>query len=266
MHALALLVVASALFILDASKSTAQSSCRWDGTAPWCGGECGGNETEVSRLSTWPGHWTPAIINPAANHFGSACLFGSKALCCPGRGCRWDGTAPFCDGECRSDETATQPPAGSSGGAACWTGSKVYCCPRTGVTSQRLVVAPIIVSGAGKCLDVHAPDQHTNGGRAQVWGCNNSPQQTWRIEGQAIKSSAGKCLDVHAPDQHTNGGRAQVWGCDNSLQQTWRIEGQAIKSGAGKCLDVHAPDQRTNGGRVQVWDCNNSLQQTFVAP
>jgi hypothetical protein len=266
MNALVRCVLVSLLLTLNVSKATAQS-CRWDGTGPFCGGECSAGEQEITRLSTWPGHWTPVIVNPAANHFGSACLTGSKALCCrTGITCRWDGTAPFCDGECQSNEILSTPPPGSSSVSSCWTGSKVYCCTRVGSTASSLNVAPIIISGAGKCLDVHAPDQNTNGGRVQVWDCNNSLQQTWTIVGQAIKSGAGKCLDVHAPDQNINGAKVQVWDCNNSPQQTWKIEEQAIKSDAGKCLDVHAPDQNTNGGRVQVWDCNNSLQQDWIAP
>lgn len=244
----------------------AAQSCRWDGTAPLCNGSCGAGEEEITRLSTWPGHWTPAVVNPADNHFGSACATGSKALCCrTGRTCRWDGTAPFCEGGCSAGEVESTPPAGSSSGSACWTGSKKYCC-QTGRTSSRLVVVPLIRSGAGKCLDVHAPDQYSNGGRVQVWDCNNSLQQTWKLEGNAIKSGAGKCLDVHAPDQYNNGAQVQVWDCNGALQQQWRVEGDTIKSGAGKCLDVHAPDQHNNGARVQVWDCNGSVQQTWIAP
>lgn len=255
------------VLLLIAAPNAAAQSCRWDGTAPICGGECGAGEEEITRLSTWPGHWTPAVTSPTANHFGSACATGSKALCCKtGRTCRWDGTAPFCDGSCRAGESAVQPPAGSSSGSSCVTGSKTYCCQTTGRTASRLELVPLILSGAKKCLDVHAPDQHTNGARVQVWDCNSSLQQTWRIEGNAIKSGAGKCLDVHAPDQYANGARVQVWDCNGSLQQSWRIEGNSIKSGAGKCLDVHAPDQYRNGAKVQVWDCNGTIQQTWITP
>jgi hypothetical protein len=130
-------------------------------------------------------------------------------------------------------------------------------------TSQGLSIGGPIKSGAGKCLDVHAPDQNNNGATVQVWDCNSTIQQTWQFDGNAIKSGAGKCLDVHAPDQFNNGGRVQVWDCNNTMQQTWHLEGNAIKSGAGKCLDVHAPDQFNNGGVVQVWDCNNTMQQTW---
>ena len=50
----------------------------------------------------------------------------------------------------------------------------------TTFTSQALTTAGAIRSGAGKCLDVHAPDQYKNGARVQVWDCNNTLQQTWR--------------------------------------------------------------------------------------
>ena len=121
------------------------------------------------------------------------------------------------------------------------------------------------VSGAGKCLDVHAPDQSSNGAKVQVWDCNGTRQQTWARDGKTIRSAAGKCLDVHAPDQYNNGGRVQVWDCNGSLQQQFEWDGRAqvIRTGAGKCVDVHAPDQHNNGGAVQVWDCNNTLQQQW---
>ncbi|WP_187308435.1 RICIN domain-containing protein [Lysobacter antibioticus] len=207
-----------AFLAIGISTSKAQS-CRWDGTAPFCDGECAAGEEEITRLSTWPGHWTGAVSSPAVNHFGSACVTGSKALCCG-----------------------------------------------TGRAASRLVLAPVILSGANKCLDVHAPDQRSNGARVQVWDCNNSLQQTWKVEAGTIKSGAGKCLDVHVFDQHQNGAKVQVWDCNGSQQQRWTVVGRTIRSGAGKCLDVHAPDQYNNGAKVQVWDCNDTIQQTWTAP
>lgn len=130
-----------------------------------------------------------------------------------------------------------------------------------------------IVSGAGLCLDVHAPDQARNGGKVQAWTCNDSNQQTWIVdeEGDAIISLAGKCLDVHLPDQATDGGRVQVWDCNGQVQQKWGTKvsrpvgakTKPIMSGARKCLDVHAPDQFRNGAKVQVWSCNWSMQQDW---
>jgi hypothetical protein len=119
------LVFASFTFMLGTGHAVAQT-CRWDGTAPFCSGECGSGETEMMRAGSGNG----AQGVQSVNTFGSDCATGTKALCCktPGRTCRWDGTAPFCDGECKGGETAATPPPGSSSGAACWTGSKVYCC------------------------------------------------------------------------------------------------------------------------------------------
>jgi hypothetical protein len=59
-----------------------------------------------------------------------------------------------------------------------------------GSTGQPLTIAggSAIHSGAGKCLDVHAPDQYNNGARVQVWDCNNTLQQTWRFENGTIRS------------------------------------------------------------------------------
>ena len=145
-----------ALAALVLSTPADAQSCRWDGTAPICAGRCNSNEQELTRLGSIPDFWVPPFVvsNPP---FGSNCVTGSKALCCASRaagtgggGCRWDGTAPFCEGACRSNEVRATPPAGSSSGATCVTGSKVYCCPRVGSVSQPLVVRNC-ASGPGTC-------------------------------------------------------------------------------------------------------------------
>jgi hypothetical protein len=140
---------ALALFLFN-SAAMAQT-CRWAGTAPLCNGACDAGEIEMTRLDAIPDFWTPPFVN-VVPPFGSGCATGSKALCCTSRNssCRWDGTAPFCDGECRGDERPTPPPAGSSSGRQCWTGSKVYCCSRVASTSGPLV-ANDCTYGAGTC-------------------------------------------------------------------------------------------------------------------
>jgi Ricin-type beta-trefoil lectin domain len=117
-----------------------------------------------------------------------------------------------------------------------------------------------IVSGAGKCLDVHEPDQYNNGGRVQVWTCNGRKQQDWFVERGALRSSVGKCLDVSAPDQR--GARVQIWDCNGAPQQRWSFDRNDNKIRIGdKCLDVHAADQRKDGATVQVWDCLPAAEQ-----
>lgn len=121
------------VLLFGITTGVSAQTCRWDGTAPFCDGSCGGSETEVTRLDAIPSHWTAPFVN-VNPPFGSNCVTGTKALCCNVRGvvCRWDGTAPFCAGSCRAGETRGDPPSGSSSGSACATGSKVYCCRSTG--------------------------------------------------------------------------------------------------------------------------------------
>jgi len=126
-----------------------------------------------------------------------------------------------------------------------------------------------IRTGAGLCLDVHAPDIAKNGGRVQAWACSSQPQQRWTYNRatSAIRVSSGLCLDVHAPEMTKNGGRVQVWACNGQLQQQWTpMPGGAIRSNrSGMCLDVHAPDQSNNGARVQVWSCTGAQNQHFTS-
>ena len=134
------------LLVFGSFQALAQT-CRWDGTAPFCDGSCGGGETELTRLGSIPDFWTAPFVN-SNPPFGSNCTTGSKALCCHvggGSTCRWDGTAPFCDGSCRRDETKQNPPPGSSSGNGCLTGDKAYCChtnASTGTVGSRLEASP----------------------------------------------------------------------------------------------------------------------------
>merc|ERR1712080_518921 len=44
-------------------------------------------------------------------------------------GCRWDGTAPFCEGSCDQDEIMVKVST-EGDGMPCWTGIKKKCCKR----------------------------------------------------------------------------------------------------------------------------------------
>ncbi|WP_454752644.1 hypothetical protein [Cupriavidus necator] len=128
-----------ALLAATAASLALAQTCRWDGTAPFCSGSCRDGESETMRLSSSPDHWQDAFPGIQNTDFGEACSTGSKALCCPatqGSECRWDGTAPSCDGSCGAGEQRRTPPAGSFSGAACVTGSKVFCC-RSNTASSR---------------------------------------------------------------------------------------------------------------------------------
>ena len=198
-------ILAFTIFTLMPLAVLAQS-CHWDGTAPFCSGSCGANETEITRLGSIPDFWVPPFVNQNPP-FGSNCVTGTKALCCstPGRSCRWDGTAPFCSGSCHGDETQVSPPDGSSSGASCWTGSKVYCCNKVSNTGQGLV-AKDCSYGPGTCA------------KGYVWREANSADHvcvTVQVR-QATQSDNVKAAERRSP----NGG---AYGPDTCLQGfVWR--------------------------------------------
>lgn len=135
-------------------------------------------------------------------------------------------------------------------------------------TAQPPAGGAIIRTGAGLCLDVHAPEYSTNGGRVQAWSCNGQSQQLWRYDRgtRTLRVSSGLCLDTHTPEMTTNGGRVQVWACHGQVNQQWTPAADGtLRNGGGLCLDVHALDQRKNGARVQVWTCHGAQQQHFTS-
>lgn len=198
---LPLFIFAFALLTLKAPQAYAQ--CRWDGTAPFCGGECRENETEVARLDAIPDFWT-APYGVVVPPFGSSCWTGSKALCCTSRRsiCRWRGTAPICDGKCLQGETQTQPPEGTYGGAPCWTGSRAYCCRTTFGT-------------VGSPLEGNEPDTDKDGivdKRDNCPSVSNPDQLDTDFDGKGDVCDADDdgdgCGD--AEDQHPNQGSVKV--------------------------------------------------------
>ncbi|KAI1013310.1 hypothetical protein LB503_001482 [Fusarium chuoi] len=119
----AVAVTASAI-----DKPVGASGCRWEGTAPYCAGECEPGWDERGRSQYGD---------------GSCCWTGSKALCCEQddyvknlvkeqdkvgvASCRWEGTAPYCAGECE-DGWSERGRSQCGDGSCCWTGSKALCC------------------------------------------------------------------------------------------------------------------------------------------
>ncbi|MET9530473.1 RICIN domain-containing protein [Streptomyces sp. NPDC006649] len=119
----------------------------------------------------------------------------------------------------------------------------------------------------GKCLDVQSAAK-TDGTPVQVYTCNGSAAQAWRVYGddkglhlQNVNSN--KCLDVNG-NAATNGTQIQIWGCHENPAQTWEYNLHATTSlknvGTGKCLDLHTFDKGLN---AQLYTCNNTAAQQF---
>ena len=116
----------------------------------------------------------------------------------------------------------------------------------------------------GKCLDVHLEDLAINGGRVQIWDCNNEIQQRWKFDKGRLMNEGGKCLDVHVVDLKKDGGKVQIWDCNTEIQQQWKFDNKGrLVNGGGKCLDIHIEDLNKNGGKVQIWECRDATNQRW---
>jgi hypothetical protein len=150
----------------------------------------------------------------------------------------------------------------------------------------------------GKCLDV-AGGATANGTAVQVYTCNSTGAQTWRLraDGRLVNPVSGRCLDsgaatlriydcstaagqvwrfppgpvsgpggqcVDVVDADPSSGTAvQLYGCNSSDAQRWSAPGDGTVRTFGKCLDV-AHGAAANSTPVQLWDCNGTGSQTWV--
>lgn len=120
---------------------------------------------------------------------------------------------------------------------------------------------------AKKCLDVHWPDYQgmKDGGRVQVWDCNDGDHQMWKMEGGRVVTPNGLCLDYAWPDREKDGCVVQTLPCNAGPNQTFTRDGDRLVTPNGKCLDVHGPAAATNGGRIQLWSCNGGDNQRWFS-
>jgi hypothetical protein len=120
----------------------------------------------------------------------------------------------------------------------------------------------------GKCLDADSAGWMANGGRVQVWDCNQQPNQTWHYDSTigAIKSDGGLCLDADSRQYTADGGTVQVYTCNNWPNQHWTVSPglHAVIISSGFCLDADSGQMGNNGGPVQVWTCNGQPQQAWT--
>ncbi|WP_405470869.1 ricin-type beta-trefoil lectin domain protein [Streptomyces canus] len=128
--------------------------------------------------------------------------------------------------------------------------------------------APTTVGVTGKsglCLDA-AGGGTANGTVVQIYTCNGSAGQQWRVEGddkglhlRNVKSL--KCLDV-AGNNSANGTKIQLLTCSSSPAQTWEYNVRAatpLKNvGTGKCLDLPTYD---SGQDSRLWTCSGGTPQ-----
>ena len=100
-----------------------------------------------------------------------------------------------------------------------------------------LPVTTEVLGLAAKCMDV-ANAVATNGNPIQIFGCNNTPAQSWILGTDHTFRSLGKCLTAGA--SAGAGPVVQLQDCSTSTAQKWQVRpGGAIVNLKSKlCLDV----------------------------
>jgi len=149
-------------------------------------------------------------------------------------------------------------------GNATGNGAAVALAACTGASGQvwtRRSNGALLNPASGRCLDV--PQGNTSPGavQLQLWDCNGSPAQTWRMPPGSVVGPAGLCVDVANADP-ASGTALQLFACNHSDAQRWSAPGDQTIRVFGKCLDV-AHGATANGTPVQLWDCNGSAAQNW---
>lgn len=126
--------------------------------------------------------------------------------------------------------------------------------------ASAMSLKPLKVAG-NLCLDV-AGDINAAGTNVHIFGCNDAPNQKWRIDAGQVINEGGKCLDV-AGDVNAAGTNVQIFDCNDAANQKWRLEGGRLVNQGGKCLDA-AGDVNAAGTNVQIFDCNDAPNQKWA--
>lgn len=119
-----------------------------------------------------------------------------------------------------------------------------------------------------KCIDDRNA-RLANGNNIQLWDCNDSPAQSWILDGLAIRSGleTTKCLDLNHSntDNETN---IHLWDCNGTNAQKWIYDGISrlfrSRINQRKCLDLDMIELPYNATNVQLWDCTGLADQQWV--
>jgi hypothetical protein len=137
--------------------------------------------------------------------------------------------------ECNGDSASQAwgwTPDGGPGGAGVMTlaANSAYC---------------LAVSGNGT----------TAGTSVELWACNGTGSQQWRIEsgGELLNTASGLCLT--APNT-TNGTQIQINTCNGAATQQWTPTPSPVQSAVtSMCMD-DTGGATTAGNKIQIYTCN----------
>ncbi|MFJ7997597.1 ricin-type beta-trefoil lectin domain protein [Streptomyces sp. NPDC096310] len=118
---------------------------------------------------------------------------------------------------------------------------------------------------ASKCLHVANSDTE-NGAVLQLWTCNDTDAQHWKVLGGGALQALGKCMDVEWSGTENNT-PIRLWDCNGSAAQQWESQGDGTlrNVGSGRCLDL-TDGVTENGTPLILFDCHATENQIWRLP
>ncbi|MFB6894630.1 RICIN domain-containing protein [Kitasatospora sp. NPDC056327] len=122
-----------------------------------------------------------------------------------------------------------------------------------------------ITGYAGKCVDVKGA-KSSDGTPVQIYDCNGSDAQQWKVAVDGTVRAFNKCMDVTGAGT-ANGTKIQLYTCNGSGAQQWQVraDGSILNPASGRCLD-NLGFSTSNGNQLGIWDCNGAANQVWHVP
>ncbi|MFF2656519.1 ricin-type beta-trefoil lectin domain protein [Kitasatospora sp. NPDC058032] len=122
-----------------------------------------------------------------------------------------------------------------------------------------------ITGYAGKCVDVKGASSN-DGTPVQIYDCNGTNAQQWKIGADGTIRDFLKCMDVSGGGT-ANGTKVQLYTCNGSGAQQWQVraDGSIYNPQSGRCLD-DLGFSTANGNQLGIWDCNGAENQVWHVP
>ncbi|MFB7470937.1 ricin-type beta-trefoil lectin domain protein [Kitasatospora sp. NPDC056184] len=122
-----------------------------------------------------------------------------------------------------------------------------------------------ITGYASKCVDVKGA-AGSDGTPVQIYDCNGTNAQQWKIAVDGTVRALNKCMDVTGAGT-ANGTKIQLYTCNGTGAQQWQVraDGSILNPASGRCLD-DLGFSTANGNQLGIWDCNGAANQVWHVP
>ncbi|GAA3806560.1 GH92 family glycosyl hydrolase [Streptomyces coacervatus] len=123
----------------------------------------------------------------------------------------------------------------------------------------------ITETATGKCVD-DAASGTANGTAIQIYTCNGTGAQTWKVVPDGTLQVLDNCMDVTG-GATTAGTAVQLHTCNGTRAQQWRADtsGEVVNPVSGLCL-TDSSNGATNKTRLTIAACTGSVGQRWTLP